>query len=172
MARHHGPVLVDTNVIIECWRIGAWGALSGGYQMETVEDCVMETQTGFQNRRVEQSINGAALRTSFATAAHAVSDFQRASLDIKAPDIQLDPGERSLWAHALGRTDAWMLCGPDKASLRLGVRLGFRERLTALETLLDDVGYRPRLPLKKNYTAAWHSQTLGEFVVMERRNSL
>jgi hypothetical protein len=46
MARHRGPLLVDTNVILECWRIGAWGALSGGYLVETVEDCVIETQTG------------------------------------------------------------------------------------------------------------------------------
>ena len=27
MARHRGPVLVDTNVILECWRVGAWRAL-------------------------------------------------------------------------------------------------------------------------------------------------
>ena len=86
------------------------------------------------------------LRASLAVAPHVVSDLQRAALDIKAMDIQLDPGERSLWAHALGRTDNWMLCGPDKASLRMGVRLGFRDRLEALETLLDDVGYRPRWP--------------------------
>lgn len=31
MARHRGPVLVDTNVILECWRIKAWRALGGGY---------------------------------------------------------------------------------------------------------------------------------------------
>src|ERR1700674_5765294 len=108
MARHSGPLLIDTNVIIECWRIGAWGALSGGYQLETVEDCVIETQTGFQNRRVEQIINQAALRASLALAPHVVSDLQRAALDIKAMEIQLDPGERSLWAHALVRTDNWM----------------------------------------------------------------
>ena len=30
MARHSGPVLVDTNVIIECWRVDAWKALAGG----------------------------------------------------------------------------------------------------------------------------------------------
>ena len=52
MARHHGPVLVDTNVILECWRVGAWRALAGGYRVETVEDCVIETQTGFQRRTI------------------------------------------------------------------------------------------------------------------------
>lgn len=53
MGRHGGPILVDTNVILESFRIGAWRALSGGYALETVEDCVTETQTGFQKRRAE-----------------------------------------------------------------------------------------------------------------------
>jgi hypothetical protein len=57
MARHRGPVLVDTNVILECWRINAWRALAGGYREETVEDCVIETQTGYQRRRPEQQID-------------------------------------------------------------------------------------------------------------------
>ena len=41
-------VLVDTNVMIEAHRTRAWPALAGGYSVETVEDCVTETQTGFQ----------------------------------------------------------------------------------------------------------------------------
>ena len=36
MARHRGPVLVDTNVVLECWRVSAWRALSSGYRVETV----------------------------------------------------------------------------------------------------------------------------------------
>jgi len=53
MARRTGPVLVDTNIIIECWRIGAWKALAGGYAVETVATCFIETQTGAQRRRPE-----------------------------------------------------------------------------------------------------------------------
>ena len=60
-----------------------------------------------------------------------------------------------MWAHALTRNDAWVLCGPDKASLRFGVRLGFRERLVALEWLLDGVGYRPKPDLRPAYTSKW-----------------
>ena len=41
-------MLVDTNVIIESHRVGVWKALAGGYRVETVEDRVTETQTGFQ----------------------------------------------------------------------------------------------------------------------------
>lgn len=167
MQRYRGTLLVDTNVILECWRIGAWTALTSGYSVETVDDCVIETQTGYQNRRVEQTVNEAVLRSSLANPAHKVTDAQLAVLAIKAPDIQLDPGEKSLWAHALTHTDAWMLCGPDKASLRFGVRVGLRDQLAALEPLLDAVGYRPRVKLKEAYTAKWLARTLSEMVVLE-----
>jgi hypothetical protein len=136
MPRHIGPILVDTNVILECWRVGSWRALAGGYPVETVEDCVTETQTGFQRRRPEQRIDAAALRQSLARV-HEVSPVNLAAAIVRDEGISfLDVGERSLWAHALTRTDAWVLCGPDKASLRFGVRLGFRDRLAALEKLL------------------------------------
>lgn len=167
MARHSGPVLVDTNVILECWRIDAWKALAGGYRVETVEDCVIETQTGFQRRRAEQQIDNAQLRASLA-ALHKVGNKEHAAVVVRDPLFSsLDLGERSLWAHALTRVDAWVLCGPDKASLRLGVRLSFRERMVALEALLHDVGFRPKQALRTNYTSKWLDQTLSELVIME-----
>jgi hypothetical protein len=167
MARHRGPVLVDTNVILECWRVDAWRALSGGYAVETVEDCVIETQTGFQRRRREQQIDRNALIGSLAVV-RKVGDLELAEAALRDPaHAFLDVGERSLWAHALRRTDAWVLCGPDKASLRFGVRLGLRDRLVALEQLLGDVGYRPRSPLKEAYTSKWLARTLTELAIVE-----
>jgi len=167
MARHSGPVLVDTNVILECWRIDAWKALVGGYGVETVEDCVIETQTGYQRRRAEQQIDNAQLRASLAAIAK-VEYKDHAAAAVRDPLFSsLDIGERSLWAHALMRKDAWLLCGPDKASLRLGVRLGFRDRLIALETLLSDLGFRPKVPMRSNYTAKWHAQALNDIVFLE-----
>jgi hypothetical protein len=167
MARHRGPILVDTNVILECWRVRAWRALVGGYGVETVEDCVTETQTGFQRRRPEQQIDAAELRKSLA-AVHAIGPAELAAAAVRDPTISfLDVGERSLWAHALTRTDAWVLCGPDKASLRFGVRLGFRERLVALEGLLDAVGHRPKEALRLPYTAKWLNATLAELALSE-----
>jgi hypothetical protein len=59
--------------------------------------------------------------------------------------------------------------GPDKASMRFGVRLGFRERLAALESLLDDAGYRAKSTLKTAYTRKWLDGTLGEMAVIESR---
>lgn len=166
MVRHRGVLLLDTNVILEAHRTGSWRALVGGYRVETVEDCVTETQTGFQRRRTEQQIDVAELRASLGTV-HPVGNLERAELKIRTPDIELHIGEASLWAHALGRTDDWVLCGPDRASLRCGIRLGFRERLAPLEGLLDDVGHRPGAALRTHYTRRWHERVLGELVLME-----
>jgi hypothetical protein len=166
MARHRGPILVDTNVILESHRIGAWPSLVGGYPVETVEDCVTETQTGFQRRRPEQQIDAKRLRASL-VAVHTPGERELAAVIVRASDIALDIGERSLWAHALTRTDGWILCGPDKASLRFGVRLGQRDRLVALERLLDEAGHRPRELLKLAYTSKWLERTLGELVLSE-----
>lgn len=163
---HETALLVDTNTIIESHRTGSWQALVGGYRVETVELCVMETQTGFQLRRPEQSIVAGELRASL-SAVHHVGDGERAELLVRIQGIALDRGEEALWAHALGRDDGWFLCGPDKASLRCGVRLGFRERLVSLEELLADAGHRLRIPLKPHYTKKWLDGVLAEFVLEE-----
>jgi hypothetical protein len=167
MPRRTGSILVDTNVILECWRVGSWRALAGGYAVETVEDCVTETQTGFQRRRPEQRIDAAELRPSLARV-HEVTPAHLAAAIVRDEGISfLDVGERSLWAHTLTRTDAWLLCGPDRASLRFGVRSGFRDRLVALERLLRGVGHRPREPLRPAYTTRWLDTALGELVLLE-----
>ena len=95
------------------------------------------TQTGFQRRRPERQIDEAALRNRLATA-HAVTNLQRSALAIRAGGIALARGKASLWTHALGRHDDWILCGPDRASLRCSVRLGLRDRLVSMEGLLVD----------------------------------
>lgn len=59
-------------------------------------------------------------------------------------------GQFSLGACA-GGPDAWVLCGPDKASLRIGVRARLRDRLVALERLLDDTRFCPKTPLRSAY---------------------
>jgi hypothetical protein len=162
LARWQGPVLVDTNVFIEAWRVDAWRALRGGYALETVEECVIETQTGFQNRRPEQQIDQAVLLAGL-KAVHKVSEAERAAALVRDGEIaMLDEGEKALWAHALARPDAWVLCGPDKASLRIGVRFKLRDRLISLERLLDDAGFRPKTPFRSPYRQDWLDRTLVE----------
>ena len=162
---HESSVLVDTNAIIEAHRTRSWRALSGGWRVETVEACVAETQTGFQRRRKEEIIDVGELRDSLA-AVHSVSVRERAELALREGSITLDEGEAALWGHALGRKDAWMLCGPDKASLRCGVRLGHRERLVSLEELLKRVGHRPS-GLRPAYTQKWHDRVVGQIRLEE-----
>jgi len=159
-------VLVDTNVILEAWRIGGWKALASGHALHTVETVVIETQTGYQRRHEAQRIDLAELKRSLA-GVHGATERQRAELAVRVPDILLDPGERDLWAHALTLPDTWVLCGPDKASLRVGVRLGLRERLVSLEALWREVGYAAK-GLRENFTANWHQRTLSAMVVAER----
>lgn len=160
---------MDTNVILEAHRTGSWRTLASRYRLETVEDCVIETQTGAQSRRPDQRINEAGLRSAL-RAVHAVGALDRAQAVLRDERLaMLDAGERALWSHALGRTDAWVLCGPDAASLRIGVHLGLRDRLVALEALLTDVGFKPGTPLRRNYTKAWHAERLARLAVEEGR---
>ena len=112
-ARPGAVVFVDTNVIIEAHRTAAWAALAGAYRVETVEDCVTQTQTGYQQRPREQWIDVGDLRDSL-VAVHEVEDRERAELALRVGTIALDRGEESLWAHALGRSGAWFLSGPDE----------------------------------------------------------
>ncbi|WP_018290083.1 hypothetical protein [Verrucomicrobium sp. 3C] len=166
MTRPRSPVLLDTNVILECFRVGSWRALSSGYGLRTVEACFTETQAGFPRRRPELRIDPVYLKNTL-RAVHAVMGRELAAVAVRAPDILLDEGERVLWAHALTRSDAWVFCGPDKASLRMGIRLGFKDRRIALETLLDAVGHRPNEALRKAYTASWLKQALAELRIAE-----
>ena len=104
VARHTGAVLVDTNIILESYRVGSWRALAGGYGVHTVEECVDETQAGSQRREPERRIDEVELRGSLAVG-HSVGPKERAELAIRTQDIALDPGEASLWAHARSRDD-------------------------------------------------------------------
>lgn len=169
MARHTGPVLVDTNVIIECWRTSAWKALTGGYAVETVDVCFVETQTGFQRRRPEEQIDRAVLAASLRVV-NPVSKADMANALVGDPQLAfLDDGEKALWAHALTRSDGWLLCGPDRASLRTGIRLKLRDRMVSLERLLSDAGFRAKVELKAAYTQRWLEQTLDQLAQLEGR---
>ena len=168
MPLHQGPVLIDTNAILEAFRVGSWCALIRRYAVETVEECVTETQTGWQRRDPARRIEAHELRAALA-AVHSVDDRQLAELAVqqeaKAPGIALDLGEKALWAHALGRDDNWVFCGPDKASMCVGIQLGYRERLVSLEWLFEEIGVRLRPRLKQAYTERWLASTLNTIVL-------
>ena len=166
MARHRGPVLVDTNVILECFRVGAWRALSGGYSVETVEDCVTETQTGYQRRRAELQIDAAHLVATL-KAVHPVTDAERAVVAIRDP------------RHRARRRRAILVgaCADEKRCLgslwarqgqsALRRPAGLTGSAVALEALLADAGHRPKEALKSAYTTKWLEKVLGELFISE-----
>ncbi len=85
------------------------------------------------------------------------------------PSLSCSPGCSDSFAMVrLGRSDAWVLCGPDGASIRVSLRLKPRDRLVSLERLLGDVGFRTVM-LKANHTQKWLDAKIAELWALERR---
>lgn len=135
-------VLVDTNIIIEAVRVNCWTALTVHFSVETVEKCCEEARTGDLRRPGYVEVDEKALRERLKV--HRVSDPELVALSLRDSEaFRLDPGERHLWAHALGRSDSWMVSCCDNAAIIAAVRLGWEDRLTSLEELADAAGARP-----------------------------
>lgn len=158
-------VLVDTNVIIEAVRTGCWRAITGHMTVETVEVCTEEAGRGSADRAGYVVVSTDDL--SRIARVHPVSDVERAALALEYPDASgMDAGERDLFAHANGRRDeSWMLCSPDKASIRAAVGLGWADRLCSLGALAQQAGARPKSALKAHFEEAWLSRWRTRFLL-------
>ena len=155
-------VLVDTNVIIEGHLASCWAALTGAYRVETVEECIVEAMTGdydWNGTRPPES----KLRVSF-NAIHGVSNLELAEVKL-AGGASLHPGEQALWAHALARNDAWILCGPDRASMRFGYEQNQRDRLVSLGALLQQVDFKPPKPLRSQFEQRWLQDVVTKLIL-------
>lgn len=156
-------ILVDACVIIEAHRTNSWKALSSGFLLETVETCIVEAQTG-RAARIFPPVTDGELRGAFNNV-HSVSALDRAnhaaSCGGDLPD--LDPGELDLWIHALQRKDAWLLCGPDRASMRFGCELGHNDKLVSLEQALDVLKLRKNL--RNHYQRRWLTEITTEYAL-------
>lgn len=164
MARSTGSVLLDNNAIGDAVDLGVWNGLLEAYagQLETVAEISSEAGTYF--RKMPEQV---ALMASLGKlTVYEVTTVERVRLSVRLENVALDDGERDLWAHACGRADGWILCGPDKASLRAAVRLGFRDRLISLEQLLADAGLKTK-GLRQHQTKKWLDQTISQIVVEE-----
>ena len=93
------------------------------------------------------------------SAVHTVSVSERAAFRLAYAEADaMDAGEQDLFSHAITRQDdAWLLCSPDKASLKAGVKLGWEDRLCSLEELANQVGVRPNPAFHRNVGSAWLS---------------
>lgn len=163
MPRFTGIVLLDNCAVNGAVKAGVWKALLGGYRLETVEEVGREAGSFFRKRA-----DFAELAESFRRVPqHSVDGAARLDLAAAIAPLPLDDGERDLWAHAIGREDSWILCGPDIASLRAAVRLGLADRIVSLEKLLDGVGVKVKT-LTVEQTEKWLRLTLARMADEER----
>jgi len=157
-------VLVDTNIIIECVRVECWAALTAHFRVETVGKCCEEARTGNARRAGYVKVDDKALRAKLIV--NAVGNGELVALNLSDPYIYgLDDGERHLWAHAFGRSDAWMACCCDRAAINAAMRLGWADRLVSLEQLISAVGSKSALKsLKEQFgsarLSAWRTEAL------------
>jgi hypothetical protein len=155
----NSPILLDNCAISACFELGGWNALVKRYRLETVEEVAIEAATGFQHHEI---IDPAIFRQQVIV--HKVTRNDRLARAVEYESLgALDDGERDLWIHALGRQDAWVLCGPDIASIRFGVLAGHAGRLVSLEELLDQIGQKPKGRMREHFTKKWLQAKIHEF---------
>lgn len=161
MSVRKAAVLVDTNVLIEAHATGCWRALCGHYAIETVLKCSEEAQTGRIRLDRKVVIPDRELRETLRWI-EPITEPETISVDLLDGE-GLHAGEKHLWTYALRRPGDWVLCGPDKASLRFGYDQGLRQRLVSLEELLKPINVKARPSVRRHFTRSWHIDTMTEF---------
>lgn len=164
MPQFRGTILLDNNAIGDAVDLNVWRGLLGAYggQFETVEEIKGEAGSYFRSLPDSMELMASLRRVK----GHSVTKAQVSAVEAKVSGVALDRGERDLLAHAHDRKDAWVLCGPDKASLAAAVQLGLRDRLISLEQLLQDAGL-PTKGLPTHMTKTWLDRTVSEIVVAQ-----
>jgi hypothetical protein len=156
-------VLLDTNIIIEAVRTACWNAVASYFALETVNKCLEEALTGDPLRRGYVKVDSAQLKKGI-TKTHAVTKLDAATFALALPTAdEMDPGERELFAHALGRKDTWVASCADRAALKAAFALGWKDRIVSLESLAHATGARPAL--KSHFSERWLSEQRTAFVL-------
>ena len=109
---------------------GYSGTLHKNFRPKSVTRCLIEAQTG-QAQRLPQRATEAELRAAF----NSVYDVSQEEIlvALETHDIgHLHEGEQELSVHALKRDDAWLMSGPDAASMNFGCSVGHADRLVSL----------------------------------------
>jgi hypothetical protein len=147
---------VDTNIIIEACRTRCWNAITSHFAVETVEKCYEEALTGDPLRPNYVQVDATQLRRRL-NARHSVEELLRAQLALTVQTANaLDAGERDLFAHALGRADAWLASCADRAAVNVALEMGWEDRIVSLEQVAKSAGARP--DLKHHFTERWLSE--------------
>lgn len=154
-------VFVDTNVILEAFRIRCWSALATTFSIDTVEKCVEEALTGDPTDPRHIAIDRDALVASL-VARHPVDKRTIARFGLAHPaSAGLDDGELHLlaWLHGQGLLARvkLLLSTADKAAIVAAGRLDWLDLLTSLEQLAQQAGVgRVQLDqMARHYRQQW-----------------
>lgn len=152
---------MDTNVIFEAFRTNCWTTLSQRYDLETVQECVDETQRGNPNKPGFIKVDLAMLTGTLAKI-HLVAKREVAMLVIAYPTCAfLDDGEKHLWARLYAdqvlSPPIVMASTADKGAIVSAHNLNWLDSLVSLEDLAQRVGVaRSSLSLlKEHYQENW-----------------
>lgn len=150
-------ILVDSMIVIEAVRTGAWKAVTGRYRVVTVDTCANELRQGDATALGYVAVTPADLARATIEPLTAIT---AAEFRLRYPDADgLDDGERDLLALATTRRDDFQLCSCDKAAVRAAHALGWIDRLISFEALLQCVGARAHPGLRIQFT----ERRLGEW---------
>jgi len=138
----HPRVFLDTNVIIECFRIGVWSELAKGHCLETVDEVVTEAMTGETGHRARVAVDRAVLLDGLSKPPHVVIKRERDRLLLQYPNGPLlDPGERDLFAylnaHELPLAPFITIGTADKGAIAFSHLPEWLDQLISLEELLE-----------------------------------
>jgi hypothetical protein len=147
-------IFLDTNVIIEAFRVKAWKPLAQMFRLCTVEECAIEAATGDKRRKGYAVVDVDAIRASASISKPDLASV--ASLTRSLPTgLMLDRGERDLIACALARPHGWLLCSADAAALRALHVLGKLEQAVSLEEIVRAAKLNPAV--REQFAKKWLS---------------
>lgn len=155
---------VDTNIILESFRINSWNAICNKYAIETVDKCIEEALSGDPNNPQHISIKREEL-TNGLSGRYNPTKKDIANLIINYPQTQgIDDGELHLFAWLYAQNllpNALILISTaDKAAIRSTSLLGWLDSVTSLEYLLNNAGVSKQQnhKLKSHYRIEWLNQ--------------
>lgn len=165
MSEPGSTILIDTNIILEAYRTGCWSALATRYSLVTVESCVVETQTGFQNRTPQQQIDQGELVERLAHV-EVISKATRLTATIETPALgNLDLGELDLMIYAANCTGQWSMATADRAAVKFACSAGWGDRMVSLDRLVHQIGSKPVPALRENFGDGFLVQIRTDFLL-------
>lgn len=156
-------VFLDTNIIIEAFRLKAWNELCSRFCVETVEKCRDEAFAGNPEHPDYDPVDPVLFARGLG-ALHKVNDLERSTFIARRAEADsLDVGEFDLLAfidiHGLAAQSLIVLSTGDRNPAVVAGGFGWSDRLVTLEELLRDAGAsRKAQNLRHQFTKRWLDQ--------------